>query len=101
MAELLSDRQIDAGLAGLAGWCRQGDELRVSYRGRDFPTAIAFVDEVAVRAEAAAHHPDIDIRWNKVSFALSTHSAGGLTEKDLSLAAEISAIAAESGLEVG
>ena len=79
-------------LAGLPGWPRVGDEIRARYQAEDFVAAIAFVDELAQRAEAAGHHPDIDIRWNKVSFVLSTHSEGGLTAKDMSLASEISAL---------
>ena len=99
MTELLSDEQITDGLSRLPGWSRVADEIRVEYQGKDFPAAIAFVDALAQRAEAAGHHPDIDIRWNKVTLALSTHSAGGLTGKDLSLAGEISAIADRTGLD--
>ena len=57
-----------------------------------FPQAIEVVDRVAVLAEAADHHPDIDIRWRTLTFRLRTHSAGGLTEKDFSLAAEIDSV---------
>jgi 4a-hydroxytetrahydrobiopterin dehydratase len=78
----------DRGLA----WGRDGDELVKEVRHRDFAESLEFVNRVGALAEAANHHPDIDIRWNTVRLRLSTHSAGGLTEKDLSLAAEIDAI---------
>lgn len=75
-------------MAGL-GWEREGDQLVKVLRLASFPAAIAFVDAVAERAEAADHHPDIDIRWRTVALRLTTHSAGGLTALDLALAAEI------------
>ncbi len=101
MTELLSDAEITDGLSRLPGWYRDGAEIRAWYQGQDFPAAVAFVDAVALRAEAAGHHPDIDIRWNKVGLVLSTHSQGGLTGKDLDLAAEISRIATGAGLRAG
>ena len=85
----LSDDEISAGLGALPGWERQGDEIVKEYKFPRFMDAIGFVGWVADAAEAADHHPDIDIRYNKVRLALSTHSAGGLTEKDLNLAREI------------
>ena len=94
MGNLLGDAEIRESLARLPGWRRAGDEIRAQYQTKDFVAAIALVDEVALRAEAAGHHPDIDIRWNRVSFVLSTHSDGGLTAKDMSLASEISALSA-------
>jgi 4a-hydroxytetrahydrobiopterin dehydratase len=57
-----------------------------------FAGALAFVNQVGALAEAADHHPDVDIRWDTVTLRLSTHSAGGLTEKDLSLAAQVDAL---------
>jgi 4a-hydroxytetrahydrobiopterin dehydratase len=82
--------EVDAALAeqGL-DWERQGDELTTTVELHDFPAALAFVNAVGAAAEAADHHPDIDIRWNKVHLVLSTHSAGGLTVRDLALAAVI------------
>jgi len=62
------------------------------HRTPDFVGAVAFVNRVAERAEAAYHHPDIDIRWNAVTLRLSTHSAGGITHADLDLAAQIDAL---------
>ena len=97
MTNLLSDAEITESLGRLPGWRRDGDEIRARFRAEDFVAAIGLVDEVALRAEAAGHHPDIDIRWNTVSFVLSTHSDGGLTAKDMSLASEISALSAAAG----
>lgn len=86
---LLSDDGITDELAALPAWRRDGVEIRSVYRAPDFPSAIALVDAVAIKAEAANHHPDIDIRYTDVTFVLSTHSAGGLTELDFALAHEI------------
>ncbi len=74
------------------GWAIEGEELRRTFEFDGFPAAIAFVNRVAFVAEAADHHPDVDIRWNKVSLVLSTHSEGVLTSKDTDLATEIDAI---------
>jgi 4a-hydroxytetrahydrobiopterin dehydratase len=104
MTNLLGNEEVTEMLARLPDWRRVGDEIRAWYQAADFVAAIALVDQVAGRAEAAGHHPDIDIRWNKVSFVLSTHSAGGLTAKDMSLASEISALSAAAGavaVEIG
>ena len=90
---LLDDGAISAALTGLQ-WERQGNELAKVHKGRDFAAAMKFVNAVAERAEAANHHPDIDIRWNTVTLRLSSHSAGGLTQADLDLAKEIDGLAA-------
>jgi 4a-hydroxytetrahydrobiopterin dehydratase len=89
-APVLSSDEVDAALAeqGLR-WTRAGDELVTSVKLRDFKAALAFVNSVGEAAEAANHHPDIDIRWNTVRLALSTHDSGGLTVLDLALAAAI------------
>jgi len=87
--ELLSENEIAAKLATLRGWTLEGKEIRKTFDLKDFARSVGFVASVALLAEKANHHPDIDIRWSKVSLALSTHSAGGLTEKDFSLAAGI------------
>lgn len=76
-------------LASLTGWRRKGKAIVRTFEFADFPTAMRFVQVVARLAEQAQHHPDIDIRWNKVTLLLTTHDAGGLTEKDFSLAARI------------
>lgn len=79
-----------AGIAALA-WARQGDELVKVVTRKDFAGSMAFVNAVAALAEAANHHPDIAISWNRVTLRLTTHSAGGLTQLDLDLAAAIDA----------
>lgn len=89
---VLSDEQVDAALPELPGWERAEGALR---RAVKFPTFLAGIDavrRVAERAEAADHHPDIDIRWRTVKFALVTHSAGGITENDLAMAREINEV---------
>ncbi|MEN3314231.1 MAG: 4a-hydroxytetrahydrobiopterin dehydratase [Acidimicrobiaceae bacterium] len=89
----LSDDDIGRGLAGLPSWGLAGGQIVTDYRFEDFPQAVAFVVRVAFAAEAADHHPDLDVRYNHVRVALSTHSAGGVTAKDLELAAAIEAMA--------
>ena len=89
----LTDDEITEGLSTLAGWERAGDEIVKEYRLGNFKDAVAFVVRLSYEAEAANHHPDLDIRWNKVRVALSTHSEGGLTTKDLDLAAAVEALA--------
>jgi 4a-hydroxytetrahydrobiopterin dehydratase len=89
----LSDADVVTGLARLPGWARAGDVIEKEYTLAGFPDAIAFVVQVAFAAEKANHHPDIDIRWNRVRLALTSHDAGGLTGRDLSLAEVIEGIA--------
>jgi 4a-hydroxytetrahydrobiopterin dehydratase len=96
MPERLTDQQLADGLRGLPDWRREGDTLLRSVEAADFPAAIRLVVAVAEAAEALSHHPDIDIRWRTLNFALSTHSAGGLTALDLDLAARIDALAASA-----
>jgi 4a-hydroxytetrahydrobiopterin dehydratase len=88
MAKLPDDR-ISERLAELPGWAREGDEIVKTFELPTFPDAIAFVTRIADRAEAANHHPDLDIRYRKVRVALTTHDAGGLTDNDFDLAAAI------------
>ncbi len=89
---LLNEMQIRKELRRTRGWKRSGAEIRKTVRKTDFVHAMAFVNAVALLAERANHHPDIDIRWNTVSLTLSTHSAGGLTQKDFDLARAINAV---------
>lgn len=89
----LDDDAIAAALAGLPGWSRAGDEIVRTYERPSFADAIAFVVRVGFLAEAADHHPDLDVRWRKVRVALTTHAAGGLTERDFDLARRIDAVA--------
>jgi 4a-hydroxytetrahydrobiopterin dehydratase len=93
MAAKLNETEIGVRLAALPGWDRKGDAIVRAFTFPTFAEGIRFVDRVAVLADAADHHPDIDIRWTTVTMALSTHSAGGLTAKDFDLAARIDAVA--------
>jgi 4a-hydroxytetrahydrobiopterin dehydratase len=83
---LLTNDQIAKELQSMIGWKLAGKEMTKTFEYKDFVRAMGFVNSVALLAEKANHHPDIDIRWNKVTLTLSTHSAGGLTEKDFALA---------------
>ena len=89
MPDRLDDAAITERLGGLSGWTRAGDTITKQYQCASFPDAIAFVVRIGFLAEAANHHPDIDIRWRNVSIALSTHDAGGLTAFDFDLAGQI------------
>ena len=86
---LLDDQEIRDRLDDLDGWTREGDIIRKTYTLDSFPKAIDFVNRIAERAEAANHHPDIDLRYDRVACALSTHSEGGLPARDFDLAVEI------------
>jgi 4a-hydroxytetrahydrobiopterin dehydratase len=88
---LLDDDAIAAGLRSL-DWERDGDSIVRVVKKKDFAEALAYVNALGALAEQAGHHPDIDIRWNTVTLRLSTHSEGGLTDRDLSLAAAIDAL---------
>jgi 4a-hydroxytetrahydrobiopterin dehydratase len=85
----LSDVEIQRALGTLPGWTRRGDVITKSHQFGTFAEGIAFVGRVAAAADRMDHHPDIDIRYTKVTTSLSTHSAGGITELDLALAREI------------
>ena len=99
MRKLLPDLDIQRALGKLPGWSRKGDALAKTFKLRTFPAAIELVNRVADAAERANHHPDIDIRYTAVTFTLSTHDAGGITQKDIDLAGEIERVA--SGGERG
>lgn len=86
---MLSDDDVDAVLPELDDWERADGALRRSVTFPSFLDGIEAVRRVAERAEAADHHPDIDIRWRTVTFALVTHSEGGITDKDVAMAREI------------
>ena len=92
---VLTDDQVDAALPDLNGWKREEGALRRSVKFPEFLAGIDAVRRVGEHAEAKDHHPDIDIRWRTVTFALVTHSEGGITDKDLALAHDIDAIIAE------
>jgi len=89
----LTEAEIAKALQRLDGWEREGAVIRKLYTFKTFAEGIRFVDRVAEEADAADHHPDIDIRYTTVVTTLSTHSAGGLTAKDVELAARIDELA--------
>ena len=91
----LTKLEIRSGLKELNRWKHQGKEIRRKFEFIDFARAMGFVNSVALFAERTNHHPDIDIRWNKITLTLSTHSEGGLTEKDISLAKKIDTLIEE------
>jgi len=85
----LAEAKIPTALASIPNWQLQDEKIVRTFQFKDFPDAIRFVQSVAVLAESAWHHPDIDIRWNKVTLTLTSHDAGGLTEKDFALARKL------------
>lgn len=89
----LSDDEVRQELEGLDGWSLEGESIVRDLDFSGFPDAVAFVVRVSFAAEAANHHPDLDIRYNQVRVALSTHSEGGITAKDIDLARTISSLA--------
>jgi len=90
---ILPDDRVRAELEALPGWERAGGAITKEYRLAGFPDAVAFVVRLSYAAEAADHHPDLDVRYDKVRVTLTTHSAGGLTAKDVDLARTIEALA--------
>lgn len=91
----LTDAERDAGLARLPAWSLRADGLAIEreFRFADFSAAFAFMTRVALLAEKADHHPDWSNVWNRVSIALTTHDAGGLTQRDMALAEAIERVA--------
>ena len=85
----MSDEEVDAAAASLGGWKRSDGALRRAVTFDSFLDGIDAVRRVGEAAERADHHPDIDIRWRTVTFALATYSEGGITAKDVELAREI------------
>jgi 4a-hydroxytetrahydrobiopterin dehydratase len=85
----LSEAEITERLARLPDWERHGNQIRRTFEFADFGGSMTFVNRVAELAEAMDHHPDIDIRYAKVTLALSTHDAGGLTARDFDLAGRV------------
>jgi 4a-hydroxytetrahydrobiopterin dehydratase len=90
MASLLSDTEIQERSNQLEGWTVEGKTLRLTRKFKDFIEAIEFVNQLVEPSEAAGHHPDLEISYNKVTVTLTTHDAGGLTLKDFDLAQVIS-----------
>ena len=91
----LSGAEIQESMADVPGWTRTGELLERNFEFPDFEVAMAFVNKVAWAAEKVAHHPDIDIRWNRVRLGLTTHDAGGLTDLDFGLAAKCNTLATQ------
>ncbi len=89
--ERLTEEQIARRLAPLKEWSEVNDSIQRTFLFKDFASAIAFVNKVAALADAADHHPDILVRYNKVTLTVSTHDAGGITEKDFALAKQADA----------
>jgi 4a-hydroxytetrahydrobiopterin dehydratase len=93
MPARLSDLEIQRALGSLPGWARRGNVLTKTFTWPSFAAGIDFVTRVAKAADAVDHHPDIDIRYTKITCGLSTHDAGGITDADLTLAATIETLA--------
>ena len=90
---ILTDSEIQQALGTLKGWQRQGKAIERIFEFPDFKAAMQFVNKIADAAEQANHHPDIDIRYNKVTMALVSHDAGGVTQRDVKMARRINEIA--------
>lgn len=88
---LLSDAEIEAKLAGLTGWRREGAAITKQFKREDFVDSVRFVEGLVEPAEEMNHHPDLEISWDTVTVTLSSHSEGGLTAADFELAAKIDA----------
>lgn len=82
----LSDEELQQHLDKLPDWSRQGDALTRQFQFRDFTQAMQFVNQIAEEASSVNHHPDIDIRYNKVTLAMTTHDSAGITQNDVNLA---------------
>ncbi|MEO9138954.1 MAG: 4a-hydroxytetrahydrobiopterin dehydratase [Jatrophihabitans sp.] len=96
MSALLDQSAIDDGLAPLDGdWTGDPDGLQRSIEFADFLTAVRFINTIAPRCESLDHHPDLDLRWRRVDVTVVSHSAGGVTAKDLELAAVVDEVAAD------
>lgn len=92
MAQLLSAQEINQLASQLSDWEVEGNKLKCVKKFKDFVEAINFINKLVAPAEASQHHPDLEVSYNKVIVILTTHDAGGLTEKDFSMAKEISGL---------
>ena len=90
---VLTDSEIQQALGSLPGWTRQGIAIQRIFQFPDFKAAMAFVNRIADAAEQANHHPDIDIRYNKVTMSLVSHDSGGITKRDIGMAERINQMA--------
>ena len=89
----LGESELKTALGSLDGWQGGTDAIQKTFQFKDFVASVAFVNRAAELAEAANHHPDIDIRYNKVTMTLSTHDEGGVSDKDVDLAGKLNAAA--------
>ena len=94
---LLTDEKVREGLRALPQWALEGKEMVRHYQFPDFVSAMLFVNRVAASAENAGHHPDIDIRYNKVKLALISHDQGGITDRDMRMAQQLNGLLNEPG----
>ncbi|MBD2198862.1 MULTISPECIES: 4a-hydroxytetrahydrobiopterin dehydratase [Calothrix] len=92
MAQLLTEKEIETQASLLSGWTVADKKLEITRKFQDFIQAIEFVNKLVEPSESAGHHPDIEISYNRVKIQVTTHDAGGLTQKDFDLAAVISQI---------
>ncbi|ERT09366.1 putative pterin-4-alpha-carbinolamine dehydratase [Lyngbya aestuarii BL J] len=92
MAEVLQETQVKEMASEVPDWKVEGKELKQVMKFKDFVTAMDFVNKLIEPAEAAGHHPDIAISYNTVTISLTSHDAGGLTEKDFAMAKQISSL---------
>jgi 4a-hydroxytetrahydrobiopterin dehydratase len=90
---LLNQTEINQKIQNLSGWTTDGKEITRTFKFKDFVTAIEFVNQLVEPAEAAGHHPDLAISYNQVTVSLTTHDAGGITQKDFDLAQQITKLA--------
>jgi 4a-hydroxytetrahydrobiopterin dehydratase len=90
---VLTDSEIQQALANLPGWTRNGIAIQRIFQFPDFKAAMVFVNKIADAAEQANHHPDIDIRYNKVTLSLVSHDSGGVTKRDIRMAERINQLA--------
>ena len=88
----LTPTEIQKEMESLSGWCLANDAISKQYDLPTYPDAVAAITRVGFAAEAADHHPDVTMSWKRVTFSLTTHDAGGLTEKDFALAHKIEAL---------
>ncbi|WP_150109151.1 4a-hydroxytetrahydrobiopterin dehydratase [Stanieria cyanosphaera] len=90
---LMNQTEINQQIQSLSGWTTDGKKITRTFKFKDFVDAIAFVNKLVEPAEAAGHHPDLSISYNKVTVNLTTHDAGGITQKDFDLAQQITQLA--------
>jgi 4a-hydroxytetrahydrobiopterin dehydratase len=90
---VLNQTEVDRQIQTLSGWTTDGKAISRTFKFANFIEAVSFIDKLVAPAESAGHHPDIFISYNKVTISLTTHDAGGITQKDFDLAREISELA--------